>query len=133
MEVTCLLVAHQCTLCFPCGARRSRADFFQERSSSGAPAHPTRNVDTTFVPDLEAEVGRVIFLQDATAHAPYAQRITDDRRATCRRSSEAQCGPPQLQMGTQLHNFVVGHRGYDVSSGVRGLYVVRAALRAAHD
>ena len=60
------------------------------------PAHRTRDVDATFVPDLEAEVGQVMPLQDATSHAPHAQPITDDRRATCRRSIEALCGLPQL-------------------------------------
>ena len=69
---------------------------------SAAPALPTRDVDATDLPDLGAEVGQVVFLQDATSHAPYAQRITDDRRATCRRRVRPQYSPLQLQTWSQL-------------------------------
>jgi hypothetical protein len=69
---------------------------------SVAPAHRTRDSDSTFAPDIGAELEQVVFLPHATSHAPHAQPITDDWRATCCRSSEAQCGPPQLQMGTKL-------------------------------
>ena len=80
----------------------TRADFIRSRLSSAAPAHRTRDVDSTFCPDLGAELGQVMLLPDATSHAPHAQPITDNQRATCRWSSEAQCGSTQLQTWSQL-------------------------------
>ena len=71
-----------------------RADFFQAVSSSAAPAHRTRGDGPTVGSHIGAEVGQMMLVQDATAHAPYVQHITDDRRATCRRTGEAQCSPP---------------------------------------
>ena len=97
---------------------------------SVAPAHRTRDSDSTFVPDLGAELEQVVFLP----HWPRLMRHTPSpspmigvppaagavRRSAARRSCR------------WIHNFVVGHQGYDVTSGARGLRVVRAVIRAAH-
>ena len=61
----------------------------KERCGALLSVSRTRNPGSTYVPDLGAEVVQVMLLPDATSHAPYVQHITDDRRATCHRSSEA--------------------------------------------
>ena len=65
-------------------------------------AHRTHNRNSTFVPNLGAELGQVVVLQHVTSHAPRIQHITVNWCATCCRSSEPQFGPPQLQIWSQL-------------------------------
>ena len=86
----------------PAAAHQTERNSFLTRASSAAPTHGTRGAGPTVGPDIEAELGQVIFLPDARPYAPYVQRITVDRCATCPRSGEAQYGPPQLQTGSQL-------------------------------
>ena len=69
---------------------------------SVAPAHRTHDSDSTFVPDLGAEVGQVMLVQDAMPRSPDEQHFTDDRCATCRRSSKVTFGTPVLQTAAQL-------------------------------
>ena len=71
-------------------------------SSSAAPALPKRDVAPTVGPDIGAEVGQVMFLQDARSHAAHVQHMTDDQRATCQRRTEVAFGTLQLQTRTQL-------------------------------
>ena len=77
----------------PAVCREASFPYCHALSSSAAPAHRTRDVDSTFLPDLGAEVGQVILLPYAMARAPYEQHITDGRRATCHREQhDALCG-----------------------------------------
>ena len=68
---------------------------------SAAPALPTRDADSTFGPNIEAELSKVVVVPDALPRSPYFQHFTDDRCATCRRSNEVACGTLQLQIATQ--------------------------------
>ena len=58
-------------------------------SSSAATALPTCNACSTFRSDIGAELYKVVLVPHAMPRSPYEQRITVDRRATCRRSGEA--------------------------------------------
>ena len=69
---------------------------------SAAPALPTRDADSTFGPDIEAELSKVVDVPDALPRSPCVQHFTDDRCATCRRSNEVACGTLQLHIASQL-------------------------------
>ena len=69
---------------------------------SAVHALPTRDADSTFGPNIEAELSKVVVVPDALPRSPYVQRFTDDRCATCRRSNEVACGTLQLRIATQL-------------------------------
>ena len=50
---------------------------------SAVHALPTRDADSTFGPNIEAELSKVVVVPDALPRSPYVQRFTDDRCATC--------------------------------------------------
>ena len=83
-------------------AEEKRAETLRSRSSRHRARHPTRDVAGTYLPDLGAEVGQVMFLPDAMSHAPYVQRIIVDQRATCHRSGKETFGTLVLQTAAQL-------------------------------
>ena len=90
---------------------------------SVAPAHRTRDSDSTFGPDLGAELVQVVLLPDATSYAPHVQPASLTigvppatgvaRHTVARRSSR------------QSLNLFAGHRGYDVSASDRALEAAR--------
>ena len=49
---------------------------------SAAPALPTRDADSTFGPNIEAELSKVVLVPDGMSRWPEVQRFMDDRRAT---------------------------------------------------
>ena len=55
---------------------------------SAAPALPMRDADSTFGPNIEAELSKVVDVPDALPRSPCVQHFTDDWCATCRRSNE---------------------------------------------
>ena len=65
---------------------------------SAASALPTRDADSTFGPNIEAELSKVVDVPDALPRSPCVQHFTDDRCATCRRSNEVACGTLQLRV-----------------------------------
>ena len=69
---------------------------------SAAPALPMRDADSTFGPNIEAELSKVVDVPDALPRLPCVQHFTDDWCATCRRSNEVACGTLQLHIATQL-------------------------------
>ena len=55
----------------PLQQRKTRPKALRVVLMSVAPAHRTRDNDRNFGPDIEAELGQVMLLPDAIAHAPH--------------------------------------------------------------
>ena len=56
--------------------------FVQGGAMSAAPALPTRDADSIFGPNIEAELSKVVLVPDGMSRWPEVQRFMDDRRAT---------------------------------------------------